>query len=435
MQRESAKLAIVAPSAYPLGGVQVWLDYLVPGLEKAGWEVDVVLVDGKKNDAQGYLQIHPFARSHLATYATGTPEGRVRTLTRTLRAVQPDLVLAVNIVDTFEAVERLRAGGMPQLKVAMALHGLDASFYQDLKLLAPIVDGAIATNRLAAMAAIRYSGIARDRSFYAACGVPIPTIPIGIQPEDRLNLLFAGRFELVEKRVMDLPRILDALASMNLDFKLRIAGSGPAEEELRRELARFADKVDFSGVLTAAQMRDSFFRMGDLLLVMSPMETGPLVAWEAMASGAAVVSSRFIGIGLEAGLVNGENCATFPIGDIQGAATAIAQLRDPATRLRIIRRAKETVTAKYSQAHSTASWDAALRAILRLPRLPSRTVQFPMRKPGRLERLIGKQIAETGRERLGFQYQHAEAGGEWPHTFGLPTDVNFTGLLNRLDKP
>ena len=44
MVDESRTLAIVAPSAYLLGGVQSWLDYLVPGLEFYGWEITIALI-------------------------------------------------------------------------------------------------------------------------------------------------------------------------------------------------------------------------------------------------------------------------------------------------------------------------------------------------------------------------------------------------------
>ena len=56
-----ARLMFIASSAYPLGGVQVWLDYIVDGLAEAGHEVIVGLANDRFHDADHYLRVHPFA--------------------------------------------------------------------------------------------------------------------------------------------------------------------------------------------------------------------------------------------------------------------------------------------------------------------------------------------------------------------------------------
>src|SRR4051794_29389363 len=59
------RLAVVVPSAFLMGGVQTWLDYLVPGLQVSGWHVTVLLVDGFHSDARRYLHQHPFPAVRL----------------------------------------------------------------------------------------------------------------------------------------------------------------------------------------------------------------------------------------------------------------------------------------------------------------------------------------------------------------------------------
>ena len=60
---ENRRLLFVAPSAYPLGGVATWLDYLLPGLEEQGWEPSLGLVAGKHHDPVRYLAAHPLQRA------------------------------------------------------------------------------------------------------------------------------------------------------------------------------------------------------------------------------------------------------------------------------------------------------------------------------------------------------------------------------------
>ena len=137
-------LAIVAPTAYPLGGVQTWLDYLVPGLESVGWGVTMLLVHGAHSDAHRYLRHHPFTRVQLVTNQSGSREGRVRALGKAIHSSGADAVLGVNVADVYEAVARLREqrGGKP--KFAMALHGLHPSFYDDIAVSKETMDAVIA---------------------------------------------------------------------------------------------------------------------------------------------------------------------------------------------------------------------------------------------------------------------------------------------------
>ena len=93
-------------------------------------------------------------------------------------------------------------------------------------------------------------------------------------------------------------------------------------------------RVRFLGAVPPAELRERVLRPGRVLLVLSTWEFGPLVAWQAMAWGSLVVSSRFVGSGLEGFLRDGGNALTFPVGDVDAAAAAIARLRDPALRAR-----------------------------------------------------------------------------------------------------
>lgn len=94
---------------------------------------------------------------------------------------------------------------------------------------------------------------------------------------------YSGRLEIEQKQVMRLVDLCRHLTALGVDFHLEIAGSGSAEEDLRRQLPR--DRCQFIGVLDAGKLSEAYTKW-DFLICSSDYETGPLVAMEAMATGA-----------------------------------------------------------------------------------------------------------------------------------------------------
>jgi glycosyltransferase involved in cell wall biosynthesis len=431
---QNHKLAIVIPSAYLSGGVQTWLDYVVPGLVARGWSVTVMPVHGHLHNAEKYLELHPFDKVRLVANSTGSREGRVRALSHALESTQPDLVLSVNIVDVYEAVARLRKRGLEGMRVAMALHGFNGAFFRDMKIYNQILDGVITTNRLGVAAAAEIGGIDGSRIHYAPCGVEVGNLDAGKLPEGTLNLLYAGRFDQREKHVLDLPGILAELDQRKVPFRLRLAGSGPDETELRSALSCFGERVEFLGQLDEQTLRNDFYKPGAILLITSPSESGPLVAWEAMSCGTVVVTSRYLGIGLEDSLRDGENCFVFPVSDTAAAADAIAKLQDTELLSRMVHEGHELVGRKYGREVSINAWNRALQMVLEQPSQVSVESPVTSMPAGRLDRWFGVTLAETMRSALGLKFRHGEPGGEWPHSYSGPDDQVFLDRLRALDQ-
>jgi glycosyltransferase involved in cell wall biosynthesis len=310
---------------------------------------------------------------------------------------------------------------------------LNPAFYDDIATWQGSIDAVIATNRLGVAAAVRFGGLHHSRAFYAPCGVVVPDKSKPEVSPGELTLLYAGRFA-DEKRVLDLPPILRVLERRGVAYRLRLAGSGPSEGALRTALAEFGPKVEFCGVLDPAQMRDSFFRPGAINLILSPRETGPLVAWEALANGVAVVTSRFSGIGLEGSLRDGETCLTFPVGDSEAAAGAVVRLLDQDLRRTLIKAGYAMVKERYGREESISAWDQALQRVLAQQPLTGR--QTPVEPPasGRLDRYAGVTVAESLRRMIPLRFPHSEPGGEWPHSYGSDRNERFRRELNSLDQ-
>lgn len=432
-------IIFVAPSAYPLGGVATWLNYIVPGLRERGWEVTLALTSGRHHDTEAYIRRHPMAGIERVSCGSATPEARIRSLLRVLRKLGPDIVVSVNIPDVYAAIRRLRREQTRRIHVVMALHALEADYFHDIKDYANTLDAVIAVNRLAQKLAETQCGLEGGRSSYAPCGVAVAQHEsFSVGNGATLRIAFAGRLAFDQKRVQDIPLIAARLAQRGVRCEWLIAGAGPQEDWLHQELCASAENgaVHFLGALSADELSAKVYQQADVLLITSSWETGPLVAWEAMAHGVAIVSSRYVGSGMENSLRHPENCMLFEVGDTEQAIECLLMMRDANLRQRLAKAGLELVTKRYSHKASIEAWSRCLADILKRPPLaPLPRVTLPSSR-GRLDRLLGVRLGESVREMLGRRQSDAEAD-EWPHSHfsGVEDNADFLAIAAQLDRP
>lgn len=415
------RLLFLSPSAYPLGGVAIWLDYLLPGLEAAGWSCRLALTAGDFHDVDRYLKGHPWHDVVTVSNRTGSPQGRLAAIEHLLARDRRDVIIGVNVVSLYMAAAALRVRGRSPGKVVMALHALQREFFGDCALHRAVLDAVIAPNRLAVRLASEALGHP-ERCFYAPCGVPLPepAFPAVDRPHDHreLRLIYSGRIEQEQKRVLDLPVLAKALERAGTIATITVAGDGPDLGRLRTAVARegLEGRFRFLGALQPAELTIEY-RSQDALLVLSEWETGPIVAWEAMSHGLPVVTSSFVGSGLEDALRHEQTCMMFPVGDMNAAAVAVRRLLDPALSSRLISGGRALVRDRYSKDASVKHWSRSLETIIDLPALPRppRRHSETESRAGRLDQLLGARLGERLRRGLGRRFAHAGPGGEWPH--------------------
>ncbi len=415
------KVLVLAPSAYLLGGVQDWLAHLVPGLREGGLEVTVAVPDGDHHRHGAYAGAYPALAARPIRNPSGSAEGRIRAIAELLEHLDPDLVLGVNLVDLYPAARRARREGRFHGKVVMTLHALQAEYYGDLRRHGAGIDAVIATNRLACRLAGEKGGMESSRVLYAPYGVPVPAwqAPAG-DPATTLRLAWVGRLEQAQKRVHDLPPLLEEIDARGLQARLSIAGDGPERGALERELAPWiqSGRVRLLGHVGQQELADRIYGHHHALVITSSWETGPIVAWQAMASGMAVVSSRYVGSGLEGALVHDTTGLLFPCGDVTAAAAELARLRQAPLLERLSRAGHALVAGRYSEAASLTAWRRALEEAMALPPLPAASREPEPMAAGRLDRWLGSGRAEDLRRLLGVHFRHGSAGSEWPHSSG-----------------
>ena len=430
------RLLIVAPSAYGLGGLATWLGYLEPGLQQRRWHVTLGLVQGPRHHLPTqYVAENPSQNWVPIPCVTGTPEGRCQALMRSIEKERPHLVAGVNIPDVYPAVARLRSrGGGP--RVAMTVHESQSDLLEDVKRCETVLDGVICTSRLAHRLVLKEPGLSRERVHYAGYGVTIEPYK---RPQTRgglLKIAWVGRLEQSDKRVHNIYSILQHLHHHEVPFELQIAGEGSERERLQRKLNRFIEtnQVKFLGQVDAQKLR-IVYGQSNALLVTSAHETGPQVLWEAMASSLPVVSSEYVGSGLESALEDGRNTLLFPVGDSRAAALQLCRLwSEPLLNHKIASNAHWLVSERYSIRASLESWDTALRkSMWSGPRKARIELEMP-HSQGRMDAWLGIRAAESLRRLM--RRRVPRQGGpasEWPRSYGRQTSKQFWKIAREED--
>lgn len=436
-RKESAEPRVVFfnPALYAIGGMQAWLATLLPDLRERGWRVWLALPDGPHNDASAYLANYPFAPCLRVVNPTRSRLGRWRSLQRALREASPDLLVVAHLVSAYPAIADLRARGRAAPRVVASFHAQSSGLFADLQRHRGVIDAVVAPNRLLAAAAQELGGVAPERVFLGPYGVEVPPLETPPVPPGPIELVFAHRLEDGQKRLRDLAPLLDALGRRGVEARLEVVGSGPDEDLARGWLARHveAGRARFTGPVPPAELRARAMHPPKVFLVTSAWENGPIVALQAVAWGLPLVSSRYVGAAAEGFLRDGETALLFPVGDVEVAADQVARLREPRLRASLARSAWQALARRYARPVAAAAWDAALRAVLELPRQP--VPPRPRAEPaGRLDRLLGVGAAEWARRTLRWPVEVHGPGDEWPHTEGggVP-ESELEERLRRLD--
>jgi glycosyltransferase involved in cell wall biosynthesis len=161
--------------------------------------------------------------------------------------------------------------------------------------------------------------------------------PVASSGRGPLRLLAVGR--LVEKKGFEV--LLDAVAGLEMPFRLTLVGEGPLRSRLEHVAAirHMSDRVEFCGAVTHDQLA-SAYADADVVVVPSVQDRHgdrdglPNVVLEAMASGRPVLASRIAAI--PSVVKHDETGVLGSPGDVPGLRAALARLgADPLLRIRL----------------------------------------------------------------------------------------------------
>lgn len=423
--KHNTKVLFIAPSAYPLGGVQTWLDYLLPGIESNGYSSALALTSGKHHNVENYLASHPIDQLEIINTQSGTIEGRVEAIENVILKVNPSIIVVVNVVDTYQAVNNLRKKQAISARIVTSIHGIQQDLFAGIRANSGLIDAVISTNRLTQKLINETSKLESKRSFYAPYGVELLD-QTHSEKTKTLTIAYAGRIEEKQKRINDLLMIFSKLLTEIDDIKILIAGSGKdigALEKWLEKEAIYSNKIDYLGVIKPENVEAEIYAKSDILLLTSEWETGPIVAWEAMNNNVCFVSSRYTGYFEEGSLIDGENCLLFDIGNIDQAVRKIHDANNNRFRSKLNANAKRLIADKYSHQKSIQTWSECFDRILQQTPKAYSSETKPNIDQSRLTslaiRLFGKsgiRLAEKIRQIFHLKFEHQSAGSEWPHS-------------------
>lgn len=168
------------------------------------------------------------------------------------------------------------------------------------------------------------------------------------------SILFVGRIE-IRKGILELLRAAELLQARGVDFRLKLAGGGPALGQHQRSLpGALADRVRFLGAVADRRALRELYLNADVFIFPSHDEGFPRVLYEAMAFGVPIITT-FVG-GISSVMSDGVNCLRIEVGKPEQIADRIFELiNDADLRARISREASrslQTRMAGWSRSHA-----------------------------------------------------------------------------------
>lgn len=129
----------------------------------------------------------------------------------------------------------------------------------------------------------------KDKLIYKKCPLLIKDENKNISPTENnhLNLLFVGRITDKPKGVFKLVEIVRYLENNHISFTLNVVGNGTDLPELKNKLERInsSSTINFITNADTPDRVKTYYKISDILLILSSFEGGPLVLYEAMEFG------------------------------------------------------------------------------------------------------------------------------------------------------
>ena len=219
--------------------------------------------------------------------------------------------------------------------VVGVVHSDDPQHYEHVGRLGNYWNGITAVSKTVTEKTLAANPALAPRLTTIPIGVRIPVQPPHLKPlsTNPLRLLYAGVFKQAQKRILDLPKIVQQLADRGVPIKLTIAGGGPDREALVEAATPLVERnlIEFIGIVPHDEM-PQLLEAHDVFVMTSAFEGMPNALLEAMGRGCIPVVTD-IDSGIPEVVKDGQNGFLVPVGDIELFSERIATLQsDPQLR-------------------------------------------------------------------------------------------------------
>ncbi|MBI1190240.1 MAG: glycosyltransferase [Tepidisphaera sp.] len=291
----SSPLLISLPNGLSTSGITSWAVRLANTLVARGSKAGLILHAPPPHHAPLHFPLDPRVRlfdlSHLQPLSQ-TP-GRVerfiphyRDAIQALASTTP-AILSPNLLGDDYAIAAALSQSLPdRLRIVGWLHNDIPYEYHLQRHYAPLISAFVPVSQrihatlLARLPASRHSDIHRIPYGLDIPRLPTPRPPLAGRP---LRLVYSGRLDESQKRVLCLPYLSRELTSRGIHHQLAILGDGPAAADLAR-LCAGIDHIHLCGPCTPPQVQ-SILQRADIFLLPSRHEGLSVAAIEALAQG------------------------------------------------------------------------------------------------------------------------------------------------------
>ncbi len=430
------KILIISKSYPYLGGVESWLDIMYESLCRKGYKVHVCLVKGiKDHNPEVYQKAHPVLKITIIDGRFSSARDRCYLLRKHIKHSHPDIVIPLMCREALIAacqIKKLKG----DLKIVLPVHEHNYCAFADIANFGAWIDKIVCMDKLGQSVALELCGISQKQICTIEHGVYKAEKDTRIEVSDKLRIGYCGRLLQSHKRIFDLVECCKKLAkNKKQQFLLKIAGSGPDEERLRRELLQCKSlDISFLGFLSQDELYKIFYPNIDVLLLFSEWETGPLVVWEAMHHGVVPVCSRYLGLRAADFLKNEKNCLLFDVGDFNVAVQKLIRSHNDYDFLvGLSQQAKWDAIQHRSIESMVQKWEELLTEVsskknMEHRRIPIGDISEPLPE-GRLENIkVPPQIVRMFRQVINKPLAYSGAREEWPF-YSESTEQFFSDFI------
>jgi glycosyltransferase involved in cell wall biosynthesis len=337
---------IIGRPRWSLSGESVLAETLVRGLQKRGMDARVLLTEENTDRAARSDALLPRPADVAFDLLPVSPEAswgaRWGTLVRYLEERAP--CVYVPTADWRNSNVSARLSGRVAI-VGIVQNG-DPRHYEQVERLGRYWNAIVSPSAEIATRVAELRPELASRIVRIAPGVDVPSGPLqeSNQVDGLLRVVYHGRLAHRQKRIFELPSIVEALLARGMPVQLTIIGEGPDRHQLMTASQSLVEKgvLRWLGILPHDQVLKELQRH-DVCLLTSGFDGLPQAVIEAMARGCVPVVGDTAG--LSELVLDDINGCRVPVGDLEGFCRRLEMLhREPGRRRHLSRAAQQTVT-------------------------------------------------------------------------------------------
>ncbi|MEM0966367.1 MAG: glycosyltransferase family 4 protein [Verrucomicrobiota bacterium] len=321
--RTASPHIVVGTNKWYLGGVNTYAQNLVDGFIQAGRSAELLLtndplaVEQAPLDRPNSIPFNELPKSNLSTW-----KRRWKRLDNYL-SEKGSCIYLPNQDRAFSCASPMLSDS---IKIVGVAHADEDYHYEHIERMGDYWNAIVCVSPLIAKNARSYFPKLADKIVSIPNSVPCPSKPPSRKVSETLRIIYAGRLSQYQKRILDIPSIVQALYRNDTNFEMTIAGQGKDEEELQKRIAVIdkGKRVRFVGTLANERVLKEF-ATHDVFLLTSDFEGLPVALVEAMARGCIPVVSR-VKSGVTDLVKHNTNGLIFEIGDYKRCAELLATL-------------------------------------------------------------------------------------------------------------